>query len=275
MPDPVGVGDPPRSDPLPYSHSRVTSMSMCVNYTITVLTSLLTPCIMLADWSAIATQDIVWRGWTVNITYYGSALPENISLGLQTRWPDAQIATGASIGSLGQVDALLVDLGEPGALDCIKAARASNDTLPIVGLLPPGDDFLTKMRAMRDGADAVEPSDVPALIVPYLLGAIIRRCRGEAADTLTVGPLAYDAGGMAWTLAGEPLRLTPTENKLLLALAQRGGKGGTRGALTVRGWGDTDGDSNLRKVAQRLRDKGVPLLTVPGVGYRLLTAKAA
>ena len=222
----------------------------------------------------------------MNITYYGSELPENIALGLQTRWPDAQIRAeqavsygaqmGARINNLDQADALLVDLGEPGALDAIKAARANDDTLPIVGLLPPGDDFLGKMRAMRDGADAVEPSDVPALIVPYLLGAIIRRCRGDAEAGLQVGPLAYDAGGMAWTLAGSPLRLTPTESKLLLALAQRGGKVATREALTVRVWGDTDGDSNLRKVAQRLRDKGVPLLTVPGIGYRLgLTAKAA
>ena len=215
----------------------------------------------------------------MKIVYYGSELPENIALGLQTRWPDAQIRVGqaSSYGAqtVDGADALLVDLGEPGALEAIKAARAGDDALPIVGLLPPGDDFLGKMRAMRDGADAVEPSDVPALIVPYLLGAIIRRCRGDAEDTLTVGPLAYDAGGMAWTLAGEPLRLTPTENKLLLALAQRGGKVATREALTVRVWGDTDGDSNLRKVAQRLRDKGVPLLTVPGVGYRLLTAKAA
>lgn len=217
----------------------------------------------------------------MKILYYGSGnLPDGVAIGLLTRWPDHQLEQASVAGAqdFEGVDALVVDLGEPGALAAIKAARADSDTLPIVGLLPEGADDMTELRAMRDGADGVKPKDAPPLVLAFSLAAILRR-RGQADDgeSWQLGPLAYDPRMLAWSLRGVPLRLTPTESRLLLAVAQRRGGVADYDRLLRQVWGDAAEEATIRKYAQRLRQKGIPLLTVPGVGYRILAdvARAA
>jgi two-component system KDP operon response regulator KdpE len=122
---------------------------------------------------------------------------------------------------------------------------------------------------------------------PFALGELLARLRaalrraGGAPVTveavLRVGPLSLDvAGRLARVDGGEPLKLTPREWDLLLALA-RGGVGRviTQRQLLAAVWGPAHVEDTqyLRVYVGHLRQKlGAAahlIRTEPGVGYRL------
>jgi DNA-binding response OmpR family regulator len=79
---------------------------------------------------------------------------------------------------------------------------------------------------------------------------------------------------------GADVSLTPTESRLLYALAANLGTTVSTETLVARGWADTDGadPSYVWVTMRRLRQKIEPdanrprhLITVRGVGYRLET----
>ena len=81
------------------------------------------------------------------------------------------------------------------------------------------------------------------------------------------------------TVRGEAVQLTPTESRLLYALAANLGNTVTTETLLVRGWAETeDADPSyvwvtMRRLRQKIEpdpDQPVHLLTVRGVGYRLV-----
>jgi DNA-binding response OmpR family regulator len=78
---------------------------------------------------------------------------------------------------------------------------------------------------------------------------------------------------------GEPVPLTPTESRLLFALAANLGQVVTTETLLSRGWAETDDAEpsyvwvTMRRLRQKLElDPNHPrhLLTVRGIGYRLV-----
>jgi DNA-binding response OmpR family regulator len=80
-------------------------------------------------------------------------------------------------------------------------------------------------------------------------------------------------------VAGKEVRLTPTEARLLASLAANLGETVGTDTLLARGWADTDeADSSylwvsLRRLRQKIEvdpDQPVHLITVRGVGYRLV-----
>jgi two-component system KDP operon response regulator KdpE len=85
-------------------------------------------------------------------------------------------------------------------------------------------------------------------------------------------------------VGGQRVQLTPTESRLLYALAANLGQVVPTETLLLRGWADTeDADPSYVWVTmRRLRQKvevdpnhPVHLLTVRGVGYRLVRAEQA
>lgn len=95
-----------------------------------------------------------------------------------------------------------------------------------------------------------------------------------AEDRITYGVLSIDEAGHRVYVSGEEVALTPTEFKLLWALATRPGRVQTRGMLLQDVW-DMPPDLNTRTVdthVKRLREKlgaaSDHLETVRGVGYR-------
>ena len=98
--------------------------------------------------------------------------------------------------------------------------------------------------------------------------------------SLVLGPnLTLDLHRRSATVAGKEVRLTPTEARLLASLAANLGETVGTDTLLARGWADTDeADSSylwvsLRRLRQKIEvdpDQPVHLITVRGVGYRLV-----
>ncbi len=107
--------------------------------------------------------------------------------------------------------------------------------------------------------------------------ALLRRAAPPArTEAAHVGGLAIDARTHRATVAGAALDLTPTEFRLLAALAARSGELVDRRALLRAGWPDErDPDpewlkAHLARLRSKLQAAGAPdLVNVRGVGYRL------
>ncbi|OLC58057.1 MAG: hypothetical protein AUH85_01770 [Chloroflexi bacterium 13_1_40CM_4_68_4] len=100
-------------------------------------------------------------------------------------------------------------------------------------------------------------------------------------SVLRFGRFMVDRGAMRATENGATLDLTPTEFKLLTALAERAGQVLSREELLLRVWNYTDGGDGgrlvdvhvgrLRKKMRRAEVRDVEVETARGFGYRLST----
>ena len=101
---------------------------------------------------------------------------------------------------------------------------------------------------------------------------------------LVLGPdLSLELRRRSATVRGEPVQLTPTESRLLYALAANLGNTVSTETLLDRGWGETDDADpsyvwvTMRRLRQKMEpdpDHPVHLVTVRGVGYRLVSRAA-
>jgi DNA-binding response OmpR family regulator len=117
--------------------------------------------------------------------------------------------------------------------------------------------------------------------------AMLRRAYGDYAvqegqdNILHVSELTILLDTTQVKLGSNLLNLTPTEYRLLVYLARQAGKSVSRKQILAEVWDDPYGVESERTVnvhIRRLREKieidpGKPrlILTVPGVGYRLVT----
>jgi len=108
--------------------------------------------------------------------------------------------------------------------------------------------------------------------------ALLRRAPHPAAATAAtdIGGLLIDARAHSARMGGEALLLTPTEFRLLAALAARPGELVDRKALLRAGWPDErDPDpewlkAHLARLRSKLEAAGAPVpANVRGVGYKL------
>jgi two-component system KDP operon response regulator KdpE len=138
-----------------------------------------------------------------------------------------------------------------------------------------------KIRALDAGADdyLTKPFGVGELLAR--VRASQRRQRNPAADAqgrMNFGDVAVDLRNRRVTKAGQPVRLTPTEYRLLAVLLAHAGKVLTSPQLLRAVWGPNQSDNAhyLRVYMGHLRhkledDPAQPryLVTETGVGYRL------
>jgi two-component system OmpR family response regulator len=131
------------------------------------------------------------------------------------------------------------------------------------GLTLGGDDYLTK------------PFHLPELIAR--IQAVLRRATGAPSDgILAVADLTLDPVAREVTRAGQPVRLSPTEFKLLHYLMTRSGQVVPRPEILEDVWrydfaGDTSIVDTYVSYLRRKVDAAEPKLihTVHGVGYLL------
>jgi DNA-binding response OmpR family regulator len=140
----------------------------------------------------------------------------------------------------------------------------------ILGLEMGADDYVTKPFGLRELLSRIR--------------AQLRRAYGEfsggQADQLLVGDLVIDPVSGKVHRANEEILLTPIEFRLLVYLARHPGQALTRGQIFESVWGastDLDSERTINVHVRRLREKIEPdpsrpeiILTVPGIGYRLV-----
>jgi two-component system response regulator RegX3 len=217
--------------------------------------------------------------------------------------PDTE-SRGALAAALGAEGLAVEDLADGGA--AIEAVRGDAFELVIVDIAAPGLCGLEGCRRIRFA------SDVPLLIVtardseadrvlgleagaddyvgkPFSLAELISRVRailrrrqldrGPARSRLRVGDIEIDLIRHRVAVRGDTVRLTPTEFRLLVLLAQAPGRAFSAQAILRQLW-QTDyvGEAsackahvfNLRRKIEEDHASPVRLVTLPGVGYALL-----
>lgn len=119
------------------------------------------------------------------------------------------------------------------------------------------------------------PREVVARVKAVLRRVVLAEAPKEV---LRVGPLEIDSKKVVARLGGVRLELTPTEFRLLEALARTPGKAFSRAELLEAALPDSDAlervvDVHLKNLRRKLEAAGGAglLETVRGVGYRLWT----
>jgi DNA-binding response OmpR family regulator len=175
-------------------------------------------------------------------------------------------------------DLVILDRGLPkmSGDEVCRRIRATSST-PILMLTgEKGSD--ERARLLDLGADDYLEKPFSRKELSARVRALLRRA-GPARRVQTaasIGKLTVDARAHQATVAGEPLDLTPTEFRLLAALAAHPGEVVDRRALLRAGWPDErDPDpewlkAHLARLRSKLDAAGAPALSnVRGVGYRL------
>ena len=157
-----------------------------------------------------------------------------------------------------------------------RAIRAGSDTPILMLTCEKGSE--ERARLLDLGADDYLEKPFSKKELSARVRALLRRApsRARAQPAAKVGRLAVDPRTHRATVDGNVLDLTPTEFRLLAALASRPGEVVDRKALLRAGWPDErDPDpewlkAHLARLRSKLVASGVPdLANVRGVGYRL------
>ena len=186
----------------------------------------------------------------------------------------------------GWPDLLIIDMMMP-RMDGLTLAREikGRADLPII--------VLSAIDAGDSKADLLEEVAEDYVTKPYHypeLRARINRILKRLGDkvprqSLKLGPkLTLDLHRREATVGGQTVSLTPTESRLLYALAANIGQTVTTETLLARGWAETeDADPSyvwvtMRRLRQKIEvDPNRPrhLLTMRGIGYRLVATEEA
>ena len=189
------------------------------------------------------------------------------------------VATGRDLleqASRSAPDAFVIDIGLPDAdgRDVCQALRSQGIGAPVL-FLTARDALTDRLSGFKSGGDdyVTKPFDIEEVVVR--LEALLRRAGSE--PTVEVSGLSLDPSEMTVSGGDVTQSLTPTEFRLLAALAARVTKAVARGELVRTAWphGAIVQDNTLDVYIARLRRKleqlpGAPAITtVHGLGYKL------
>ena len=185
-------------------------------------------------------------------------------------------AAAVQLAATQNPDIILLDLGLPDGdgVDVIAKIRLWTET-PII-VISARDEDTDKIEALDAGADDY-------LTKPFSVAELLARLRstqrrlthlaaGNSEAMFKNGDLIIDyAAGCAY-LAGQELKLTPIEYRLLCLLAQNVGKVLTHKYITQKVWGASLRVfmATLRKKLEASPDSPTYIQTHIGVGYRML-----
>lgn len=193
--------------------------------------------------------------------------------------------------------------------EALRRLRSSWPDLLIIDMMMARMDGLTLAREIKAQADlpiivlsAIDAGDSKADLLeevaedyvtkPYhypelraRINRVLRRLGDKVPrQSLTLGPtLTLDLHRREATVGGQVVQLTPTESRLLYALAANLGQTVTTETLLARGWAETeDADPSyvwvtMRRLRQKVEvdpNRPAHVQTVRGVGYRLVAASS-
>ena len=184
-----------------------------------------------------------------------------------------------------QPDLIILDwmLPNVSGIEVCRRLRARTQTkhIPIIMLTARGEET-DRVRGLETGADdyVVKPYSVNELIAR--VRAMLRRTRpGGVGEMLEFGDIRLDPEQFKVTRDGKPVKLGPTEYRLLSTFMEKPGRVWSRAQLLDRVWGH-EADVDLRTVdvhvgrlRKALNADGAcdPIRTVRSAGYSLDEAK--
>jgi two-component system, OmpR family, phosphate regulon response regulator PhoB len=181
-------------------------------------------------------------------------------------------------------DAILLDWMLPGESGVALARRWRADArtrgIPILMLTARGDEP-DKVAGLDAGADdyITKPFSTQELLA-RIRAVLRRRAPERAAESVSVGELALDPAEHRVSWQGKPLRLGPTEFRLLQYLMAHPERVHSRQQLLDKVWGDhvfieeRTVDVHVKRLREALGAAGSLVETVRGAGYRI-TAQPA
>lgn len=176
-------------------------------------------------------------------------------------------------------DLVILDLGLPrrDGLSLLRDWRETGLTQPVL-ILTARNRWPDKAAGFAAGADDYVAKPFEPMEVVVRAQALIRRSRGQAQPTLTVGPVTIDMNLARVTLDGRPVTLTQQEYKLLAYLMLSKDRVVSRTELIEHVYErDRDPDSNVIDVLiGRIRRRvGADFIeTVRGRGFLVRTPTA-
>ena len=175
-------------------------------------------------------------------------------------------------------DLILLDWMLPGesGLNLAKKWRAHprTKTTPIIMLTARGEES-DRVQGLDSGADdyIAKPFSTKELLAR--IRAVLRRRSPEPEEkVLQAGPLSLDTATYRVNFQEKPLKLGPTEFKLLQFLMSHAERVHSRGQLLDKVWGDhvyieeRTVDVHVKRLREALGEAGVMVETVRGAGYR-------
>ena len=205
-----------------------------------------------------------------------------LQINLRARSYDVHVAdSGASalkVAAQHPPELVILDLGLPDmdGIAVIRGLRGWTEA-PIV-VLSGRSDSADKVEALDAGADdyVTKPFGIDELLAR--MRAVLRRSiAGEDQPVVVFGDATIDLAAKRAVIAGNDVRLTPTEWHLLEVMVRHPGKLISQRQLLTEVWGPgyETAHGNLRFYMAQLRRKLEPdasrphhLLTEPGMGYR-------
>ena len=176
-------------------------------------------------------------------------------------------------------DVIILDWMLPGASGVQLArkwrADARTKAIPILMLTARGDEP-DKVAGLDAGADdyITKPFSTQEMLA-RIRAVLRRRAPEQVNDSVTIGALLLDGATHRVSWQGQPLKVGPTEFKLLNYLMKHAERVHSRSQLLDKVWGDhvfieeRTVDVHVKRLREALGEAAVMVETVRGAGYRL------
>ena len=181
-------------------------------------------------------------------------------------------------------DVILLDWMLPGESGQALARRwrsaARTKATPILMITARGDEA-DRVAGLDAGADdyIVKPFS-PRELLARIRAVLRRRVPESAGGAVKLGELQLDADTYRVSWQDKPIKVGPTEFKLLQYLMRHPERVHTRGMLLDKIWGDhvyieeRTVDVHVKRLRESLGDAGSMIETVRGAGYRMTGSPA-
>ena len=198
--------------------------------------------------------------------------------GFQPVWAEDGIAAQRELDAV-LPDVILLDWMLPGQSGIVLAQKWRGDArtkaIPILMLTARGDEP-DKVAGLDAGADdyITKPFSTQEMLA-RIRAVLRRRAPEQVSDSVSIGPLMLDAATHRVSWNGDPVKVGPTEFKLLHYLMKHPERVHSRSQLLDKVWGDhvfieeRTVDVHIKRLRETLGSAGPMVETVRGAGYRL------